>query len=272
MNTKQMIDIALELAELKEETVDTEIGFAGEDIKNVVCGIDIDSTIFLAAKMQGYDCVAEHHGIMSKCVNIDKQMSYDHMLRMYEFGVPINVAEKAIAKKAKNEAYSLHTKNLGNKASVAKFIGMPYIGIHTPADLIGQKIVQSHIDKMTKDKPFIRVQDVIDSLLEIREYKEATQQPIVRVGSPSSYAGKVCVLFAGCTNGGADVYKSYFDAGVGTIILMHIPEADAKAVEEQNKGNIIIAGHMASDSVGFNRILDAWENAGLKITRIGGII
>lgn len=272
MDTRKMIDIALELAELKEETVDTEIGFAGENIKKVVCGIDIDSSIFLAAKMQGYDCVVEHHGLMSKCVNIDKQMSYDHMMRMYEFGVPINIAEKAIAKKAKKEAYSLHVKNLSNKASIAKFVGIPYIGIHTPADLIGQRIVQNHLDEMVKDNPFVKVQDVIDSLLEIREYKEATQQPIVRVGSLNNYAGKICVLFAGCTNGGAEVFKSYFDAGVGTIILMHIPEVDAKAIEEQNKGNIIIAGHMASDSIGFNKILESWEKAGLEITRIGGII
>jgi hypothetical protein len=54
--------------------------------------------------------------------------------------------------------------------------------------------------------------------------------------------------------------------------MMHMSDDDVKAVQEQNKGNVIIAGHMASDSIGFNRILDAWEEAGLEVTRIGGLV
>ena len=41
---------------------------------------------------------------------------------------------------------------------------------------------------------------------------------------------------------------------------------------EHNKGNVIIAGHMASDSIGFNRVLDAWQAEGLEVTRIGGLV
>ena len=31
-------------------------------------------------------------------------------------------------------------------------------------------------------------------------------------------------------------------------------------------------GHMASDSIGFNQILDAWEARGVEVTRIGGLV
>jgi putative NIF3 family GTP cyclohydrolase 1 type 2 len=266
VNTREMINAALDLAGLKEDTVDTEIANTGENIKSVLAGIDVDNAVILAAKMKGYDCVAEHHGIMGRCVNIGKQMHYDHMMRMYDFGVPINVAQKLMDERAPRENFTLHAKNLNNKADFAKFMEIPYVGIHTPADLIGQKIVQDRIDKLCQGNSFVKVQDVIDSLLEIREYKEAVAKPIVRVGSPESYAGRVCVLFAGCTNAGADVFQAYFDAGVGTLILMHIPDADAKVIQQQGKGNIILAGHMASDSIGFNKILEAWEKAGIAVT------
>ena len=36
--------------------------------------------------------------------------------------------------------------------------------------------------------------------------------------------------------------------------------------------DVIIAGHMASDSIGMNRILDEWEKEGLEVTRIGGLV
>lgn len=272
MNTREMVNIALKLAGLEEDTVDTEIGCEGQDIKKVLAGIDMSDTTLLAAKQMGYDCVAEHHGIMGKAVRIGEQMYKDQMMLMYKFGVPINVAQKVIEKRAKEESQKMHSKNLNRQADFAKFIDMPYVGIHTPADIIGQNIVQARMDALTKDNPFVTLKDVVDALNEFPEVKNALQDPWIRVGSPDSYAGKVCVMFAGVTCSTAEVYKTFFDYGVGTLIMMHMPEDMVKAVAEQNKGNLIIAGHMASDSIGFNRILDAWEEAGLEVTRIGGLV
>lgn len=267
-----MVNIALKLAGLEEDTVDTEIGCAGQDVKRVLAGIDMDTATLLAAKQKGYDCVAEHHGIMGRAVRIGEQMLKDQMMLMYRFGVPINVAQKAIEKRARQESQKMHSKNLNRQADFAKFIDMPYLGLHTPADLIGQAIVQERMDALTKDKPFTTLQDVVDVLNEFPEVRGALQDPAIRVGEPGSYAGKVCVLFAGVTGGGAQVYNTFFDYGVGTLIVMHMPEDDIKAVAEHNKGNVIIAGHMASDSIGFNRVLDAWQAEGLEVTRIGGLV
>ncbi len=77
---------------------------------------------------------------------------------------------------------------------------------------------------------------------------------------------------AGGTNGGADVLKAYFEAGVGTIVCMHVPEDVKKAVQEQNIGNVIVAGHMASDSIGLNVIIEAWKKEGLDVTKMSGIL
>ena len=53
---------------------------------------------------------------------------------------------------------------------------------------------------------------------------------------------------------------------------MHATPEVIKAMNEHNKSNLVIAGHMASDSLGFNQILDAWEEKGVEIVRISGIV
>lgn len=272
MDTRTMVNIALKLAGLEEDTVDTEIGCAGQNIKRVLAGIDMSDAALLAAKQLGYDCVAEHHGIMGKAVRIGEQMYKDQMMLMYNNGVPINVAQKAIEARARQESQKMHSKNLNRQAEFAKLIGMPYIGLHTPADLIGQAVVQKRMDALTQDRPFTTLKEVVDALNEFPEIKNALQDPAIRVGNPDSYAGKVVVVFAGVTASTAEVYKTFFDYGVGTLIMMHLPDDQVKALQEQNKGNLIIAGHMGSDSIGFNRILDAWEEAGLEVTRTGGLV
>jgi hypothetical protein len=77
---------------------------------------------------------------------------------------------------------------------------------------------------------------------------------------------------AGGTNGGEAVFKAYFEAGVGTIVCMHVPEEVRKAVADQNIGNIVVAGHMASDSIGINIFIRNLQEQGLTVTTMSGIV
>lgn len=56
------------------------------------------------------------------------------------------------------------------------------------------------------------------------------------------------------------------------MVLMHVPEDVLQALTEQNIGNIIIAGHMPSDSIGINQIIAAIENTGVEVIRMSGVI
>jgi hypothetical protein len=107
--------------------------------------------------------------------------------------------------------------------------------------------------------------------MEMPEYQNTLACPCIRVGSEKDYSGRVLVLMAGGTNGGEQVFKAYFEAGVGTIVCMHVPEEVRKAVQEQNIGNIIVAGHMASDSIGINLFVKALRERGLKVQTMSGI-
>ena len=66
------------------------------------------------------------------------------------------------------------------------------------------------MDKVYNANPKATVQDLIDELMTIPEYKNSLSEPKVRVGNKEDYCGKPFAIMAGGTGGGADVYKAYF--------------------------------------------------------------
>jgi putative NIF3 family GTP cyclohydrolase 1 type 2 len=271
MNTQKLMDIALKLSGLLETPKDSGIIVEGEDIKKIIIGIDMETQELLLGKELGVDCVISHHPKSGNpMVDFAKVMDIQ-IDKMVEFGVPINRAQKALRKKISSIDMGSHVSNYDRVGSAAKIMGMPYMNIHLPADIITEDYVQNFLDEKFVDNDRKTVGDVLNTLKEMPEYENAIAGPVIRVGSKSDFAGKIAVLMAGGTNGGVDVYKSYFDAGVGTIVSMHVPEDVKKAVEEQNIGNVIVAGHMASDSIGLNKIIEAWEKEGVEVIKMSGI-
>ena len=67
---------------------------------------------------------------------------------------------------------------------------------------------------------------------------------------------------------------SYYQHGITTIIAMHIDREDLRQLEaEEREGvNLIVTGHMPSDSIGINRIIDALEERGLEVVASSGLI
>jgi len=270
MNTQKMMDIALEMANLTTMPQDCDIVVPGENIKKVLMGVDMDTPELLLARELGYDCVVSHH---PKNSNVDMLKVMDsHILRLEKLGIPRNRSQKALAKKTEELGYMRHVVNSRRSESAAKLMNMPYVSLHTPADLIGEAMVQKHLDEKFANKPETTLGDITAALEEIAEYKNSARKPVIRVGAKSSYAGKIYVLMAGYTGPGGAVLKQYFEGGVGTLILMHIPEKDVKELKEQGYGNVIVAGHMSSDSLGMNKIADEWRKQGVEVTMMSGVI
>jgi len=270
MTTKQMMDTALELAGIDYIPGDSDIVVPGEGIKKVLVGVDMDTAELLLAKELGYDCVVSHHPKNTNPKMLDVMDS--HIQRLVKLGVPINKAQKALAPKKDELSYFQHVSNSRRSESAAKLMGMPFLSLHTPADIISQATVQKFLDEKFADKPDTKLEDVTKALEEIGEYKNSARKPVIRVGAGNSYAGKIFVLMAGYTGPGAAVHKLYFEGGVGTLILMHIPEKDAKELNEHKTGNVIVAGHMSSDSIGLNVIADKWREMGLEVTMMSGVV
>ncbi len=272
INTKEIMDLVLELANLKEVPEDSGTIVAGEDIKKIAIGVDMELSEMLLAKQLGADLVITHHPKGGKpTVNGFKVMK-DQIENMVKAGVPINKAQKALAETTDQVERRLHVTNYDRAVSGANLLNMPFMVIHTPTDILAQSKVQNHLDNALKDKPKATLDDVIKCLGEMPEYKNTLAKPVIRVGNKDDFAGRVFVNMCGGTDGGAKVAKTYFEAGVGTIVCMHMPEDVLKEVREQNIGNVIVAGHMASDSVGINQLVDALEARGLEVIRMSGVI
>ena len=87
-----------------------------------------------------------------------------------------------------------------------------------------------------------------------------------------SFAGKIYVEMYGVGAPTLEEYTACANAGIGTFVCMHATPEVVEGLRKLNKCNLVIAGHMASDSLGFNQILDAWEAKGIEIVRISGIV
>ena len=270
MNTQEMMDVALKLAGLEEMPGDCDIVVPGENVRKALVGVDMDTAELLLAKELGYDCVVSHHPKNTNPEMLD--VMDGHILRLEKLGVPRNKSQKALAPRKDELSYNQHVSNSRRSESAAKLLNMPYLSLHTPADIIGEARVQNFLDEKFADKPDTKLGDIVEALEEIGEYKNSVRKPVIRVGAKDSYAGKIYVLMAGLTGPGAPILKQYFEGGVGTLILMHIPEKDVKELKEHNTGNVIVAGHMSSDSLGINKIADKWRELGVEVTVMSGVV
>lgn len=275
MTVKEMYQMVLDLVGIDEMPEDSGIVYDnGKEVKRVLAGIDMDTTMLMLAKQLGFDCVAQHHpaGIMNP--GGTDLFCRDHMKKLMECGVPINEAQRLANDSRTKRNHAVHSRNRTQMRDVAKLLDVSDVAYHTPADMLAERTVQQKMDALSERNPQCTVQDVIDELMTIREYSEAleNQQPEVWVGSKDSFAGKIYVEMYGVGAPTLEEYIACSNAGVGTFIGMHATPEVVEGLKKHNKSNLIIAGHMASDSLGFNQILDAWEAKGIEVVRISGIV
>jgi putative NIF3 family GTP cyclohydrolase 1 type 2 len=130
-------------------------------------------------------------------------------------------------------------------------------------------------EKIEKTKGLTRLEDLLSFLKEIPEYKEATKLgagPKIFVGNKENRCGKIAITeVTGGTEGSPKLYEKMAIAGIGTIIGMHMEEEQKKEAEAANI-NVVITGHMSSDSLGVNLFLDKLERKGIKIVPCSGLI
>ena len=106
------------------------------------------------------------------------------------------------------------------------------------------------------------------------EFRNAATRIEIRVGREENRIGGVAVSHAAGTNGGYSVAKAYFDHDVDTLIYIHCRPQDSKKLRKTcgESKNLIVTGHIASDSLGINPFLDALKQQGVEVETISGII
>ncbi|MEM3704095.1 MAG: hypothetical protein QXX79_06760 [Candidatus Bathyarchaeia archaeon] len=267
MNTEEIMELALELAELKEVPADSAIYVSGKGIKKVLFGIDAGTPELLLAKQLGCDAVIAHHPPGGTAAINFHEVFRRHIQQMVAAGIPRREAEKAVEKRIEELEVEGHMRNYAHTVDVAKILKMPYMNIHTPLDEVGRRIMDEKIKSRVKENSSVK--DVVSALKELPEFKNALTDIKIRLGKPENPAGKVVVSHGAGTNGGYEIAKTYFKHGVGTVVYIHISPADLARLKAESVGNLIVTGHIASDSVGINPLIDELEENGIAETTIG---
>lgn len=269
MSTEEIMRLALRMSGFKSIPADSAIYVKGKGIKKILFGIDAGVPELLLAKQMDYDAVVAHHPQGGSAVLNFHKVFERHIEQMVTAGVPREEAEQAVRRKRDSLEVENHTRNFDHQVSVARLLKMPYLNIHAPLDEIGRQRMMKRVKQATDGKPNATVSDVVASLLMLPEFKRAQTKIVIRLGTGSSKAGKVVVSHAAGTNGGYEVARAYFKHGVGTLIYIHISSSDLDRLRADGVGNLIVTGHIASDSVGINPFLAELENKGIDVIPIG---
>jgi predicted Fe-Mo cluster-binding NifX family protein len=267
MDTGQIMDLSLKLAGLKEVPEDSAIYVKGNNIRRVFFGIDAGVPELLLAKQSGYDAVIAHHPLGGTAAINFYQVFKRHIQQMIEAGVPKKEAENAVKKKLEELEVEAHTRNYAHVIEVAELLKMPYMNIHTPLDEVGRKKMSQQIESRIKKNS--KVKDVVSTLKELPEFKKATTEIKIRLGKAENSAGKVVISHGAGTNGGYEIAKTYFKHGIETVVYIHISAGDLAKLKADGVGNLIVTGHIASDSVGINPFIHELEKSNIYVTTIG---
>jgi len=240
------------------------------EVKKVMAGIDIQPAEILIAKQLGVDLVIAHHPVGSALADLGDVMHLQAEV-LAGYGVPINIAESLTKERISEVARGISPINHYRTVDAAKLLGMGLMCVHTPAD----NMVASFLDKhLKKAKPEL-VGEVIEALEQIPEYDKAITQkagPKIFVGSKDNFVGKLVLTeITGGTEGAVGIYEKMANAGIGTIVGMHMDEERKKEAQKYHV-NVVIAGHMSSDSLGMNLFLDELEKRGIQVIPISGLI
>lgn len=244
------------------------------EVRCVLCGIDIEvGEVLLADRLasrgEPVDLIIAHHpeGRAMAALHEVMRLQEDVLAR---FGVPINIAEGIMASRINEVKRGLLPLNHNRAVDAARLLDIPFMCVHTAADNLVAHFLQTLMDERRPET----LNDILKLLRELPEYAAAARDgagPEVVVGDRERRAGKILVDMTGGTSGSEEAYSKLAQAGVGTLLVMHINEKHRKEAEKYHI-NVINAGHMASDSLGMNLFLDELEARGIKVLPCAGLI
>lgn len=250
-------------------------GTGNEEVKTIIAGIDMEvGEVVLADSLRKngtpIDLILAHHpegGAYARLFAV-MNMQADILGR---FGVPINVAESLMEGRIKEVERRLMPVNHTRAVDAARLLNIPFMCLHTPSD----NMVATYLQRLFDEKKPYTLDDVVELLLEIPEYREAEKNnagPRILIGNKDRKAGKIFVDMTGGTEGSKDIFQSMASSGINTVVAMHLSE-DHRKEAEKNHINVVIAGHIASDNLGLNLLLDrVFEGEEITILECSGFV
>jgi hypothetical protein len=186
---------------------------------------------------------------------------------MVENGIPKNAAEDAVRALKQRTQMKSHANIYRQTVDTAKALQIALVNIHQPCDEFMRRIIMTKIKSI---KCTGRVSNLLKVVQEIPEFRNAVTRPLVALGSMRNNVGRMALVLAAGTNGGYRIAKLYYENDITTVIYLHIdPGEAARLKSEKVKGNLVLLGHLAGDSIGLNALADKLEQRGIQTIRLG---
>jgi hypothetical protein len=267
-----------DLERLSNPYSDSRILYGDDDteVKHAYVGIDVEvGEIVLADRLRekgrGIDLIWAHHPEGAALANLGGVMKMQADI-LASVGVPINIAEGMLEPRIKEVERRVMPSNHMRAVDAAELLEFPMMCTHTPAD----NCVATYLQNMFDENGVETVGDVLEALRAIPEFAVAERYGMglkIIAGSKERSAGKIYVDMTGGTSGAEQTFeKLAARSDVGTMVAMHLPEKHREEAEKHHI-SVVIAGHIASDSLGMNLLLDGVErltNEKLTVTGCSG--
>jgi hypothetical protein len=256
------------------EYADTAVLYGKPDteINKVMVGIDIGPAELLLAERlrhkRGLDLVISHHPAGRALANFYEVMKVQIDM-LSKVGIEPDAARGFIEERKAAVERKIMPVNYNRAVDVARLLDIPFVCIHTPAD----NCVWHFLEKLLKRKKPVILKDIVGILEKIPEYlfaKGDNNGPRIIRGSEYCPCGKIFLEMTGGTEGSEKVFDKLAHKGIKTLVSMHLSEGHFKTIKDTNI-NVVIAGHISSDTLGLNLLLDEIEKKHrLDITECSG--
>jgi len=274
MDTREILDLALRLARQSEVPPDTGIDVPAEDVRKILFGIDVDVGDLVMARQMGYDLVISHHPTGGSAVLDFPKVLEKHGDILRRHGVPAEAAQEAVRELQEERGPAAHARNYDRLPSVARMLGLGLMCIHNPCDEIGRRTMDDALRANLPPRP--RVRDAIDVLYGIAEFRAAKTRILVAMGDLDYPLGTWAVFHGAGTNGGFPVARAAFGHGIDTVFYIHVDAGHLRRIREAFGGagnkNLVVTGHVASDSIGVNAVVRELRSRGFRVDTYSGVV
>lgn len=250
---------------------DSCVAFAPDrPVTRIASAINATTGDLLLARQLGCDAFLLHHPLAGSA----SREFYKVLDRMVELllqhGVDHQAAANAVQPLRTRIRFRDHASDWSSLQAAAELLDLPLFNIHLPADEFGRRAMVDAVSRLT---PSDTLADLEKALQALPELTHPANEFIRLTGDPDRPIGRVAVMHAGGTNGGASVANALFDAGIGTVVYIHIAGEETPKLVDENRGHLLITGHFASDALGINLLMRrAAEHFGVQFVPMGGLL
>jgi hypothetical protein len=244
------------------------------EVRALITGIDMEvGEVLLADRLREkgapIDLILAHHPEGPGYANLHRVMYMQADLWAAK-GVGIGLADALIAPRAEEIRRRTMPANHYRAIDAARLMGLASMSCHTPADNNVNRFVQRLCDTEAPRT----LDDLVKLLHTVPEYADAAKKgygPVLIQGSGSARCGTILADMTGGTEGPKEALDRLSQAGVDTLVGMHYSEEHKKHAEKL-KLNLVIAGHVSSDALGMNLVLDRIEGEGVEVLCTSGMV